>query len=176
MEAKEDNRKKGNRKRNGLLLLLLLCLSAGIWLFMNSWKTEDDRLARERDAKEGYLPGMTREEIQKMMDDKVAEGSVQININSNLTFTDGSSKGLLRIVNAKNNHYLMVVEMIRKDNNQRIYQSGAMEPGNYLEKDKLDVDLPKGDYPVNIHFKNYDRKSEEFVGEAVAESVVHVLN
>ena len=65
--------------------------------------------------------------------------------------------------------------MIRKDNKQKIYQSGAMEPGNYLEEDKLDVDLPKGDYPVNIHFKNYDPKSEEFVGEAVAENVVHVL-
>ena len=82
----------------------------------------------------------------------------------------------MRIVNTKNNHYLMVVEMERKDTGERIYQSGAMEPGNYLEKDKLDVDLPKGDYPVRIRFKNYDPKSEEYIGEAVAESVVHVLH
>ena len=120
--------------------------------------------------------GMTRDEIQKMMDDKVAEGSVQININSELVFENGRSKGLVRIVNTKNNHYLMVVEMERKDTGERIYQSGAMEPGNYLEKDKLDVDLPKGDYPVRIRFKNYDPKSEEYIGEAVAESVVHVLH
>ena len=173
MKEREDYKEKGKKK--WLLLLLVLCLCIGGFLFVRSWNTEDDRLAREQDAKEGYLPGMTREEIQKIMDDKVAEGSVQININSNLVFETGSSKGLVRIVNSKNNHYLMVVEMIRKDNKQKIYQSGAMEPGNYLEEDKLDVDLPKGDYPVNIHFKNYDPKSEEFVGEAVAENVVHVL-
>ena len=154
----------------------MLCLCAGAWLFIASWKDDDERLARERDAQEGYLPGMTRDEIQKMMDDKVAEGSVQININSELVFENGRSKGLVRIVNTKNNHYLMVVEMERKDTGERIYQSGAMEPGNYLEKDKLDVDLPKGDYPVRIRFKNYDPKSEEYIGEAVAESVVHVLH
>ena len=174
MEGKEGSKEKG--KKRWLLLILLLCLCAGAWLFLASWKADDERLARERDAQEGYLPGMTRDEIQKMMDDKVAEGSVQININSELVFENGRSKGLVRIVNTKNNHYLMVVEMERKDTGERIYQSGAMEPGNYLEKDKLDVDLPKGDYPVRIRFKNYDPKSEEYIGEAVAESVVHVLH
>ena len=174
MEGKEGSKEKG--KKRWLLLILLLCLFAGAWLFIASWKDDDERLARERDAQEGYLPGMTRDEIQKMMDDKVAEGSVQININSELVFENGRSKGLVRIVNTKNNHYLMVVEMERKDTGERIYQSGAMEPGNYLEKDKLDVDLPKGDYPVRIRFKNYDPKSEEYIGEAVAESVVHVLH
>lgn len=70
----------------------------------------------------------------------------------------------------------LVVEMIRKDTSETIYQTGAMDPGNYLEQDRLDVDLPKGDYPVSIHFRNYDRKSEQFVGEAVTENVVHILN
>ena len=97
MKEREDYKEKGKKK--WLLLLLVLCLCIGGFLFVRSWNTEDDRLAREQDAKEGYLPGMTREEIQKMMDDKVAEGSVQININSNLVFETGSSKGLVRIVN-----------------------------------------------------------------------------
>ncbi|MCQ5280536.1 hypothetical protein MKA37_23615, partial [[Clostridium] innocuum] len=88
MKEREDYKEKGKKK--WLLLLLVLCLCIGGFLFVRSWNTEDDRLARERDAKEGYLPGMTREEIQKMMDDKVAEGSVQININSNLVFETGS--------------------------------------------------------------------------------------
>ena len=55
-----------------------------------------------------------------------------------------------------------------------IYKSGAIEPGYYIEQDALDVKLEKGDYPVSIHFKNYDVKSEQFVGEAVAENVVHI--
>lgn len=175
-ERKKDEGKKYKHLSLLLLLLLIICLCVGGWLFYNSWLDDQNKLARERDAQEGYLPGMTEEEIQKMLDDKVAEGSVQINMNSKLVFKDGKAKGYVRIVNSPNNHYKLVVEMIRKDTKETIYQTGAMDPGNYLEQDRLDVDLPKGDYPVSIHFRNYDRKSEQFVGEAVTENVVHILN
>lgn len=175
-ERKKDEGKKYKHLSMLLLLLLIICLCVGGWLFYNSWLDDQNKLARERDAQEGYLPGMTEEEIQKMLDDKVAEGSVQINMNSKLVFKDGKAKGYVRIVNSPNNHYKLVVEMIRKDTSETIYQTGAMYPGNYLEQDRLDVDLPKGDYPVSIHFRNYDRKSEQFVGEAVTENVVHILN
>ena len=175
-EQKKDEGKKYKRVSLALLLLLVICLCAGGWLFYNSWQDDQNRLAKARDAQEGYLPGMTEKEIQKMLDDKVAEGSVQINMNSKLVFKDGKAKGYVRIVNSPNNHYKLVVEMIRRDTKETIYQTGAMDPGNYLEQDRLDVVLPKGDYPVSIHFKNYDAKSEAFVGEAVTENVVHILN
>lgn len=170
---REDNKKK---KWIIVILLILLCLGAGGYYYIHSWLPDDNKLAREKDAKEGYLPGMTAEEIQAMMDEKVAEGSVQISINSELVFKDGKSSGDIRIENSRNNHYLMVVEFVRKDNNETIYKSGAMEPGNYLEKARLDVDLPAGEYPVAVHFKNYDLVTEAFVGEAIAESTIHVLN
>lgn len=169
MDKKE---KKGTDRK--MVLWLLLFLAVGTMFFIFAWQEKEAGLARERDAQEGFLPGMTRDEIQKMMDEKVEEGSIQININSDLTFADGGSEGLVRIVNTKNNHYLLVVEFIRKDNGESVYRSGAMEPGHYLEKDRLDVDLPKGDYPIEIHFKNYNIKSEEYVGEAVAESILHI--
>lgn len=172
-EEKEKNEKK--KKLIILLLLLLLCFGVGGYFFIHSWLSDTNKLPREKDAMEGFLPGMTEEEIQKMLDEKVNEGSVQISINSELVFPDGSSKGYIRIENSRNNHYLQVVEILRKDNGQLIYKSGAMEPGNYLEQARLDVDLPAGDYPVEVHFKNYDMKSEEYVGEAVAESTIHVL-
>lgn len=171
--AKKDS---GKKKYILVALLIVLCLCAGGYYYVHSWLPDDNKLAREKDAKEGYLPGMTEAEIQAMMEEKVAEGSVQISINSELIFKDGKSAGDIRIENSRNNHYLMVVEFVRKDNNETIYKSGAMEPGNYLEKARLDVDLPAGEYPVAVHFKNYDLKSEEFIGEAIAESVVYVMN
>lgn len=173
MEQKE---KKDRKKIIIIIIFIVLLLLGGGYYFVHSWLPEDNKLAREKDAKEGFLPGMTQEEIQKMMDEKVAEGSVQISINSQLIFKDGKSKTDIRIENSRNNHYLMVVEIYRKDNQQLIYKSGAMEPGNYLEKARLDVDLPAGEYPVQVHFKNYDIKTEEFVGEAIAESTVNILN
>lgn len=175
-ERNKASMKENNKKKKAVILLLLvLCLSAGGYFFIHSWLSNNNKLPREKDAQEGFLPGMSEEEIQKMMDEKVAEGSVQISINSELVFPTGSSKGYIRIENTRNNHYLQVVEINRKDNGELIYKSGAMEPGNYLEQARLDVDLKKGEYPVVVHFKNYDLKSEEFVGEAIAETVVRVL-
>ena len=72
-ERKKDEGKKYKHLSMLLLLLLIICLCVGGWLFYNSWLDDQNKLARERDAQEGYLPGMTEEEIQKMLDDKVAE-------------------------------------------------------------------------------------------------------
>lgn len=168
--------KDKNKKMLLILTVILLCFGAGIYFYLNSWVPDNNRLPREINAVEGYLPGMSDEEIQKMMDEKVAEGSVQISINSSLIFKDGKSKGEVRIENAKNNHYLMIVEMIRKDNQKTIFKSGVIEPGYYLEKARLKGNLPAGEYPVEVHFKNYDIKTEDFIGEAIAECTVHILN
>lgn len=168
--------KDKKRKTMFVSALILFCLGIGVYFYLNSWIPENNRLPRENDAVEGYLPGMSDEEIQKMMDEKVAEGSVQISINSSLIFKDGKSRGNVRIENSKNNHYLMIVEMIRKDNRKTIFKSGVIEPGYYLEKARLKGNLPAGDYPVEVHFKNYDMNTEEYVGEAVAECTIHILN
>lgn len=177
MEDKKNTRETNYRRLSLLLLgLLLLCLGAGFWMYERLWDRESNRLENEQEAMEGFLPGMSEAEIQKLLDDKVAEGSVQINMNTELVFANGRAKGYVRIVNAPNNHYRQVVEMIRKDSGETIYKTGAMQPGTYLEQDRLDVDLPKGDYPVTIHFQNYAIDSDTFIGEAVTENVIHILH
>lgn len=140
-------------------------------MYQLSWKTEEGLI---REGEQGELPGMSEEDILNMLNEKVDEGSFQININSELNFESGTAKGDVRILNSPNNHYLLVVEIYLKENGKRIYKTGAIEPGYYIEQDTLDVELEKGDYPVSIHFKNYDVKSEQFVGEAVAENIVHI--
>lgn len=167
-----------NRKNLHLLLLfisvssILICL----FLFMNSWVKEPKQMERDQLGEKGNLPGMTMEEIQAEMNRKVEEGSLSISINNELIFNSGDANGYLRIENSQHNHYLMVVEIFRKDTNERIYKSGALEPGYYLEQDKLDVNLSKGDYQVLIKFKAYDLKSENFIGEAHAESTIKILH
>ena len=94
-----------------------------------------------------------------MMDDKVAEGSVQININRAGIRGMEEAKGLVRIVNTKNNHYLMVVEMERKDTGDGSIKAGD-GAGNYLEKDKLDVDLPRETIPCGSDSRTMIAKSE----------------
>lgn len=158
-------------KRKIILIISILLFGTSLVMYKLSWRSEEGLI---REGEKGELPGMSEDDILKMLNEKVEEGSFQININSELSFEEGSSKGDMRILNSPNNHYLLVVEMYLKEDNKRIYKSGAIEPGYYIEQDMLDVKLEKGDYPVNIHFKNYDVKSEQFIGEAVAENIVHI--
>lgn len=158
-------------KRKIILIISILLFGTSLVMYKLSWRSEEGLI---REGEKGELPGMSEDDILKMLNEKVEEGSFQININSELSFEDGTAKGDMRILNSPNNHYLLVVEMYLKEDNKRIYKSGAIEPGYYIEQDTLDVKLEKGDYPVNIHFKNYDVKSEQFVGEAVAENVIHI--
>jgi len=157
-------------------LLAVACLIMGVFLLRGSWKpAQSQRIAEETGALQGMLPGMSADEIQAELNRRVSEGELAISINSVLEFETGASEGLLRIENSEKNHYTMVVEMYLNDTGERIYQSGGIKPGYFLEKARLDQPLPKGDYPVTVHFKAYDEE-DNYIGEANAETVVRILN
>ncbi|MCQ5280714.1 hypothetical protein NE665_24620, partial [Clostridium sp. DFI.1.208] len=83
-------------------------------------------------------------------------------------FKNGTSKGTLRIENNPQNRYLMVVKIYLKQDEkdgEKIYESGAIRPGNKIETAQLDVALKKGTYPVTAYFEAYDMKTKEFVGK-----------
>ena len=170
------------KKRKNLLfpvltaLLAVSCFVMGLLLLRGSWKPlESQRIAEETGALQGMLPGMSEDEIRAELNRRVSEGELAISINSTLEFETGESEGLLRIENSEKNHYTMVVEMYLNDTGERIYQSGGIKPGYFLEKARLDQVLDKGDYPVTVHFKAYDEEGS-YIGEANAETVVKILN
>ena len=170
-ENKEEVKKKG-KKWLIILSLLLLVGGCSVWMVYN--KTD---LWLDPDQSEGTLDGMSKEEIQKLMNEKVEEGQFMISINTNPVFPDGKSEGTLRIENSPQNRYLMIVKIYRNENGKQgelIYESGAIKPGNKIEKAKLDVDLPKGNYPVLVYFEGYQEKSKEYVGKAGSELTIHV--
>jgi len=158
------------------LLLALACLAMGILLLRSSWKEGSrERIAEEEGALQGMLPGMSEDEIIAELNRRVTESQLAISINSVLEFETGESEGELRIENSAKNHYKMVVEMNRNDTGELIYRSGGIRPGFFLEKDRLDVVLSKGEYPVTVHFKAYDDE-DRYVGEANAETIIRIRN
>ena len=170
--SKEEKKegKQGNGKKKWLILILLLILLGSF----AAWKLFDtgDGLAMDPDQSEGTLDGLSEAEIQKLLDDKVAEGQFMLNINTRPVFKNGTSKGTLRIENNPQNRYLMIVKIYRYENKklgELIYESGAIKPGNKIETAKLDVDLPKGKYPVIVYFEGYREKDREYVGKAGSE-------
>ena len=172
MEEIKEKQKKGKKAWPMILLLLLVVAGCSVWFLQE--KTD---LWLDPDQSEGTLDGLSKEEIQKLMDDKVDEGQFMISINTQPVFADGRSEGTLRIENSPQNRYLMIVKIYRNENGKQgelIYESGAIKPGNKIEKAKLDVDLPKGNYPVLVYFEGYQEKSKEYVGKAGSELTIHV--
>ena len=167
------------KKRNLLFpvltaLLAVVCLAMGVLLLRNSWKKgEEHRIVEDSGALQGMLPGMSEDEIIAELNRRVSESQLAISINSVLEFEDGTSEGQMRIENSAKNHYTMVVEMYLKDTGEQIYQSGGIKPGYFLEKDRLDTVLPKGEYPVTVTFKAYDEK-DQYIGEANAETKIRI--
>ena len=169
VKKKKKEGKQGNGKKKWLILILLLIVLGSF----AAWKLFDtgDGLAMDPDQSEGTLDGLSEAEIQKLLDDKVAEGQFMLNINTRPVFKNGTSKGTLRIENNPQNRYLMVVKIYLKQDEkdgEKIYESGAIRPGNKIETAQLDVALKKGTYPVTAYFEAYDMKTKEFVGKAAS--------
>lgn len=164
--SEEQTAGKSRKKIISVLLLLLVIAGIGIWFFLGR-----DGFRFDSAAEDGTLDGLSEAEIQKLLDDKVAEGQFMLNINTRPVFKNGTSKGTLRIENNPQNRYLMVVKIYLKQDEkdgEKIYESGAIRPGNKIETAQLDVALKKGTYPVTAYFEAYDMKTKEFVGKAAS--------
>ena len=66
-------------------------------------------------------------------------------INVTPVFADGTSPGNLMIENSESNNNRCTCAVYRKDTGERIYQSGALDPGQYIEAAPLEVDLDAGE-------------------------------
>ena len=88
-ENMEKEQRKGKQKWLVLLVLLLLLASCTAWQLMK----DQDALALDPDQSEGTLDGLSEAEIQKLLDDKVAEGQFMLNINTRPIFPNGTGKG-----------------------------------------------------------------------------------
>ena len=98
-------------------------------------------------ATEGGWDNLSPEEIEARLNEKVAEGMINISANTAPIFEDGASEGNLMLVNESINNYPQMVQIVRA---------------------KLDVVLPAGTYECTAYFHNLDPESGEIIGTAGA--------
>lgn len=155
-----------------LAVLLVLLIAAGLALFL--WLTtpnaDRDGMLPDANVKIGSLSG-DFEDLDKIVD----EGMLTFSINVTPSFNDGSSFGNLMIENAEINNNRFTCAIYRKDNGEKIYQSGYLDPGQYIETAPLDVDLEPGTYPCTAYFDTYKLSDGTPIGQAAAEITVYVL-
>ena len=119
-------------------------------------------------AVEGGWDNLSPEEIAEKLNEKVAEGMINISMNTAPYFEDSTAEGNLMIVNESINNYPQKVQIVRNDTGEQIYQSKAIPIGSKIERAKLDVDLPAGTYECTAYFHNLDPVSGEIIGTAGA--------
>ena len=119
-------------------------------------------------ATEGGWDNLSPEEIAEKLNEKVAEGMINISMNTAPYFEDGTAEGNVMIVNESINNYPQQVEFIRNDTGEQIFQSKAIPVGSKIERAALDVELPAGTYECTAMFHNLDPVSGEIIGTAGA--------
>ena len=154
------------------IIFLALLVGAGIFLAVRLLhKPADAALAGSKSgivydssAVEGGWDQMTPEEIEAALNSKVAEGMINISMNTAQYFEDGTAEGNLMLVNESINLYPQKVQIVRNDTGEQIYESGAIAIGSKIERARLDVDLPAGTYECTAYFHNLDPESGAIIG------------
>ena len=158
------------------VIFLVLLVGAGIFLAVRLLhKPADAALADSKSgivydssAIEGGWDNLSPEEIEARLNEKVAEGMINISANTAPIFEDGSSEGNLMLVNESINNYPQKVQIVRNDTGEQIYESGAIAVGSKIERAKLDVVLPAGTYECTAYFHNLDPETGDIIGTAGA--------
>ena len=177
-ETYQDHPKqaKGNIRVVLAVVFLVCAIGAGIFLItrlVSKPLTKEEARAQagivyDSSAVEGGWANLSPEEIAEKLNEKVAEGMINISMNTAPYFEDGTSEGNVMIVNESINNYPQQVEFIRNDTGEQIYQSNAIPVGSKIERAKLDVALPAGTYECTAMFHNLDPVSGETIGTAGA--------
>ena len=185
-ETYQDHPKqtKGNIRVVLAVAFLVCAIGAGIFLItrlVSKPLTKEEARAKagivyDSAAVEGGWDNLSPEEIAEKLNEKVAEGMINISMNTAPYFEDGKAEGNVMIVNESINNYPQQVEFIRNDTGEQIYQSNAIPVGSKIERAKLDVVLPTGTYECTAYFHNLDPESGEIIGTAGAIITITVKN
>lgn len=133
-------------------------------------------LVYDTSAVEGGWDNLSPEEIEAALNEKVAEGMINISMNTAPYFEDGSAEGNVMIVNETINNYPQKVEFIRNDTQEVIYASNAIPVGSKIERAKLDVELPAGTYECTAMFHNLAPDTGDILGTAGAVITITIKN
>ena len=155
----------------GLAAALTLGIFTAVRLIRKPAASKNDPktgIVYDESAIEGGWDNLSPEEIAEKLNEKVAEGMINISMNTAPYFENGASEGNIMIVNESINNYPQQVEFIRNDTGEQIYQSKAIPVGSKIERAALDVALPAGTYECTAMFHNLDPISGEIIGTAGA--------
>ena len=185
-ETYQDHPKQAKGSIRVVLTIAFLACAIGAGIFLitrlasKPLAKEDARaqtgIVYDSSAVEGGWDNLSPEEIAEKLNEKVAEGMINISMNTAPYFENGKAEGNVMIVNESINNYPQQVEFIRNDTQEIIYQSKAIPIGSKIERAKLDVELPAGTYECTAMFHNLDPETGNVIGTAGAIITITIKN
>ena len=185
-ETYQDHPKQAKGSIRVVLAVVFLACAIGAGIFLitrlvsKPLAKEDARaqtgIVYDSSAVEGGWDNLSPEEIAEKLNEKVAEGMINISMNTAPYFENGTSEGNVMIVNETINNYPQQVEFIRNDTGEQIYQSKAIPVGSKIERAALDVELPAGSYECTAMFHNLDPETGDVIGTAGAIITITIKN
>ena len=185
-ETYQDHPKqaKGNIRVVLAVAFLVCAIGAGIFLItrlVSKPLTKEDArgqtgIVYDSSAVEGGWDNLSPEEIAEKLNEKVEEGMINISMNTAPYFENGTAEGNLMLVNESINNYPQMVQIVRNDTGEQIYESGAIAVGSKIERAKLDVVLPAGTYECTAYFHNLDPETGATLGMAGAIITITIKN
>ena len=158
-----------------LVAVLAVSLTVGFFYIKRQNPTaEAEGLVYEANIVAGDLPGKTREERQRELDSIVEEGMLAMSINATPAGkTTGADQEINWLIeNPSNQGKLIRVEVWKDDTGEKIYETGAIPPGNYVESAPLAVKLPPGSHHCTAKFFAYREEDENYIGQAAAQIIL----
>ena len=185
-EVYQDHPKQAKLNVRVVLAIAFLICAIGTGIFLITRLVSKPLTKEEARAKagivydsaavEGGWDNLSPEEIAEKLNEKVAEGMINISMNTAPYFENGKAEGNVMIVNESINNYPQQVEFIRNDTQEIIYQSKAIPIGSKIERAKLDVELPAGTYECTAMFHNLDPETGNVIGTAGAIITITIKN
>ena len=171
---KKEHAGKNRRFTAAVLALGLFCMAgaaAGVYFSRSRPAEKTAGLVYESNVIMGDIPGKSLEERQRELDSVVEEGMIAMSINGTPSGkVAGADRGINWLIeNPSNQGKLIRVEVLRDDTGEKIYETGAIPPGNYVESAPLKEKLTAGEYSCTARFYAYREEDEAYIGQAGAQ-------
>lgn len=167
--------KPNNARRNVLIVLAVVAVALLIWLLVWMFACGGPSMF-DSNARDGQAPYKTEEEMQAELDRVVEEGMFNISIASVIQFDAGDAPGTAYIENVPGNHYLMKVAITEDSTGETVYESGVLQPNQYIEDIMLTHPLDAGMHEATATFTALDPTTYEETGKAAAKVTLNVLS
>lgn len=164
------------------MIWLAVCLvggafftGAGIQKIVSNRRIRKEYVESELRWKQKLAEGVVGEAARDLRNQSLVENMEYISMERQIYFEMASAKGMARIAIDSRSEFGCKVTIVRDATGEVLYESGLIEPGNYIEEIHLKGSLKKGYYPCTAVWEFYS-EHDEYAGETAWKIVVIVMN